>query len=163
MTVILRPRTGFSLGAAGIVIAGESVLLVRRMHEPNRGRWTFPSGYVGAEERVDEAAVREVKEETGVEAEVVSLLGLRNRVSPNDNNVLLFFLMRPLRGEPAPDGYEVDGARYYTFPEALANPDLLEMNKTVLRKAIADGTARFTPSDCPPTPGLEASSYIAFL
>ena len=67
----LRTRCGYSLGVAGAVVAGERILMVRRMHEPNRGRWTFPSGWVGATESVDQAVVREIEEETGVRAEVV--------------------------------------------------------------------------------------------
>ncbi len=159
----LRMRQGYSLGAAGIVLAGERVLLVRRMHEPNRGRWTFPSGYVNPIERVDEAAVREVAEETGVRAVVEAVVGMRNRVSPTDNNLLVMFLMRALAGEPAPDGVEVDGARYFTFAEALAEPDFISVNKTFLRKVTARDYSSFSPTEIPPTPGLLALDYIAFL
>ncbi len=158
----LRVRCGYSLGVGGVVLSGGRVLLVRRLHEPNRGRWTFPSGYVNAEESVEQAAVREVAEETGVRAEVVGVVGLRNRVSPNDNNLVLFFLMYPREGEPVADGVEVDDARYFTFAEALANADAIELNKMVIRKVMAGG-GLFLPTDCPPTPGLAALRYVAFL
>lgn len=163
MTVILRRRSGFSLGVSSVVISDGSVLLVRRMHEPNRGRWTFPSGYVGDEERADEAAAREVLEETGVHTEVVGVVGLRQRVSPDDNNVLIFFAMRPLAGEPRADNTEVDGAAYFPIEEALANPDFIEVNKRVLRKVLTDPAGHLSLEDCPPTPGLPALAYIAFL
>lgn len=163
MSFVLRSRSGFSLGVSGVVMAEGKVLLVRRMHEPNRGRWTFPSGYVGAEERVDEAAAREVLEETGIRAEVVGVAGLRQRVSPGDNNLLVFFVMAPLAGEPVPDGNEVDAARYFTFDEALAESAFIEMNKRVLRAVAARPVGALAPEDCPPTPGLPALGYIAFL
>lgn len=159
----LRARSGYSLGVAGAVVSRDRVLLVRRLHEPNRGRWTFPSGYVGPFERIDEAIVREVAEETGVHAEVVGVLGVRNRVSPNDNNLLVFFLLRPLAGEPRPDGDEVDGADYFPFDEALAHPGLIELNRTVLARLVDGSAAIHYPADCPPTPGLAALGYVAYL
>jgi ADP-ribose pyrophosphatase YjhB (NUDIX family) len=165
LSVVLRRRSGYSLGVASLVIDAGRILLVRRMHEPNRGRWTLPSGYVDAEELVHEAAAREVLEETGLRIEPVGVVGLRQRVSPNDNNLLLFFLMRPLPEQPAPvpDGVEVDAAIFVPCDDALANPDFIEMNKRVLRKVMADPAAHFSPEDCPPTPGLAALAYIAFL
>ncbi len=63
--------------AAGVVVEREGrVLLIRRNHEPMYGRWSFPSGYVDAGEIVEQAAVREVLEETGVEVEIERLLGV---------------------------------------------------------------------------------------
>lgn len=44
------------------------VLLIRRKSEPFAGRWALPGGYVDENERISDAARRELKEETGVEA-----------------------------------------------------------------------------------------------
>lgn len=63
--------------AVGVVTGAEGrVLLGRRNHEPGMGLWTFPSGFVDAGEVVEEAAVREVKEETDVDVRVEELLGV---------------------------------------------------------------------------------------
>jgi ADP-ribose pyrophosphatase YjhB (NUDIX family) len=51
------------------------LLLVKRNHEPRFGEWSFPSGYVDAGEVVEEAAVRETKEETGLDVRIDRLLG----------------------------------------------------------------------------------------
>ena len=52
------------------------LLYVRRNHEPAMYRWAWPSGFVDAGERVEDAAAREVREETGIEVEVGQLLGV---------------------------------------------------------------------------------------
>ncbi|MSQ15440.1 MAG: NUDIX domain-containing protein [Dehalococcoidia bacterium] len=60
------------------VVTGENgkVLLGQRNHEPGMGLWTFPSGFVDAGEVVEEAAVREVKEETNLDVRIEDLLGV---------------------------------------------------------------------------------------
>ena len=64
------PRPGFT---ADCIIFGRDesevlkVLLIKRKHEPFQGLWAFPGGFVDEGESVEEAAQRELKEETGVE------------------------------------------------------------------------------------------------
>ncbi|MCI4369526.1 MAG: NUDIX hydrolase [Thermoplasmata archaeon] len=52
------------------------VLLVRRGRPPFRGRWALPGGFVELRETVEEAVVREVKEETGLAVRPVGLVGV---------------------------------------------------------------------------------------
>jgi ADP-ribose pyrophosphatase YjhB (NUDIX family) len=51
------------------------LLLVQRNHEPKLGEWSFPSGFVDAGEVLEDAVVREAKEETGLDVRVDRLLG----------------------------------------------------------------------------------------
>ena len=55
------------LAAAVLVTVDGKLVMVRRGVEPAVGRWAFPSGYVDQGEAVEDAAVREVKEETGLD------------------------------------------------------------------------------------------------
>lgn len=52
------------------------VLLTRRSIEPSRGKWTFPGGFVEWGEPVEDAALRETWEETGLKAELDGLVGV---------------------------------------------------------------------------------------
>jgi len=61
---------------AAIVEKGGKVLLVRRATEPGLGLWSLPGGYVDRGEVVEEAAAREVQEETGLRVKVEHLVGL---------------------------------------------------------------------------------------
>lgn len=70
--------------AVVVIRRGESVLLGRRNMEPARGMWSFVSGYVDRGEKVEEAAEREVKEETNLDVTLDRLLGvLSERGNPH--------------------------------------------------------------------------------
>jgi 8-oxo-dGTP diphosphatase len=64
------------IGAGAIVLDGESVLLVRRAAEPLKGQWSLPGGRLELGESIEQAIIREVREETGLEVEPLRLLGV---------------------------------------------------------------------------------------
>jgi len=64
------------LAADAVIVRGGKVLLVKRAGEPFRGKWALPGGMVEEGERAAEAAVREAREETGVEVRAVGLIGV---------------------------------------------------------------------------------------
>ena len=53
----------WDVGAAGAVVKEGRVLMVRATYGQARGRWLLPGGYARHDERLDQIAVREVKEE----------------------------------------------------------------------------------------------------
>ena len=64
--------------AVGTVITDEQgrIVLVRRAIEPGYGKWVFPGGYVDRGEEVQRAAVREAREETGLDVRIDSLINI---------------------------------------------------------------------------------------
>jgi len=57
------------VGVGAILICSGKILLERRRNEPGRGRWSIPGGKVELGEEVSHAAIREVREETGLVVE----------------------------------------------------------------------------------------------
>ncbi len=64
------------VGAGAVVLDGETVLLVRRGAEPLAGQWSLPGGLLELGETVEQAIVREVREETSLDVEPLRLLGV---------------------------------------------------------------------------------------
>ena len=71
-TVFLDPK----VAAVVLALVDGKLVLVRRGTEPQMGRWAFPSGFVDRGEAVEDAAVREFKEETGLDARLERLIGV---------------------------------------------------------------------------------------
>lgn len=87
-----------------VVIPSErGVVLIRRGSEPYQGQWALPGGFVEVGETVEEAAVREAAEETGLAVEVARLVGVYSDPGrdPRGHNVSVAFLARVLSGELA--------------------------------------------------------------
>jgi 8-oxo-dGTP diphosphatase len=59
-----------------IILYGDRVVFIRRKNEPFRGSLALPGGFVESDETVEQAVRREAKEETGLDAEIVRLIGV---------------------------------------------------------------------------------------
>jgi 8-oxo-dGTP diphosphatase len=64
------------VAAISIIQREGKILMVRRAGEPGYGLWSMPGGYVDRGEVVEEAAAREVREETGLIVQIERLIGL---------------------------------------------------------------------------------------
>jgi 8-oxo-dGTP diphosphatase len=105
--------------AVGVVAERDgAILMTRRNHEPKLGEWSFPSGYVDAYELVEQAAIREALEETGIQVTVERLLGVYQE--PNSRVIFLAFAGTADAGDPVP-GDECFEARFFPA-EAMPPP-----------------------------------------
>lgn len=119
-----------------VVIPSEDgkVVLIRRGSEPFEGEWALPGGFVEVGETVEEAAVREAAEETGLALEVARLVGVYSdpERDPRGHNVSVAFLARVLSGELA--------AATDASEAALLDPSSVELafdHRKILDDALA--------------------------
>lgn len=88
------------VAVAAIVTRNGKVLLGRRGAGPGKGRWSFPAGFVDRGEKLEDAAEREVREETGLRVVLGPLFALRSETG--DPVVLAVYPAEVVGGMPAP-------------------------------------------------------------
>lgn len=92
------------VGASVVIRKKNSVLLVKRANEPGRGLWGVPGGLVNVGEKVYDAALREVKEETGLTVKIEGILDVVDYISRDSEDkvqyhyVIVDFLGHPISG-----------------------------------------------------------------
>lgn len=78
------------VGVGVVVVKDGRVLLIRRGKPPREGHWSLPGGRQRLGEAVRETARRELREETGVEAEVTALLDVVDSITRDDDGGIAY-------------------------------------------------------------------------
>jgi 8-oxo-dGTP diphosphatase len=104
----------------------QRVLLVRRKMNPGRGLWSLPGGYVDYGEDPRAAAVREAREETGLEVAITDLVS----VGSNGGPIVITFTARVMNGVARPQD-DAEAVCWYSADDPL--PDIaFESTQTML-------------------------------
>jgi ADP-ribose pyrophosphatase YjhB (NUDIX family) len=124
--------------AGAIIVENDSILLVKRAHPPKIGWWCVPAGFMEWNEHPTQTAVRELREETGLD---VRLKGFFEVYSGNDgprnNAILLLYLAERIGGEMAASDDALD-VRFFPFDDLPQDIAFISH-----RQALADYQRRF--------------------
>ncbi|MGC9398027.1 MAG: NUDIX domain-containing protein [Anaerolineae bacterium] len=127
--------------AAAMLVTDDQqrVLLVQRAWNPAQGRWSLPAGFVDHDEDPAAAAVRECREETGLEVEVVELLTLiSGREHPQGADLVIVYRGRITGGVLTPAD---DAADVAFFPLEALPPLAFRATREALERYRAEGAA----------------------
>ena len=124
--------------ADGAVFKDGKILLVKRKNEPFKGKWALPGGFVEYGEKTEDAAVREVFEETGLKTSVKSLVGVYSDPTrdPRGHIITVVYLMEMVSGElcsgdDAADAkfFDLDMLPEISFDHDIVIKDVMRRNK----------------------------------
>ena len=108
----------------GIIIKSGNILLIKRATEPFKDSWALPGGFVELGETLEEAVSRETKEETGLIAEPLKIVGAYSDPArdPRGHTISIAYLMKVSGGKPKPteEAKEIKFFALSNLPENLA-------------------------------------------
>lgn len=124
------------LGVGALILEGGRVLLVERGKQPLAGYWSLPGGAVETGERIEDALLREVREETGLQVTVDSIATVFERIMPDVSGkceyhyVLIDFYCTILGGELRP-GDDSKNVQWFEI-DRLASVPMTEGTREVI-------------------------------
>lgn len=120
--------------ADGIVLHGEKLVLIKRGNEPFKGMYALPGGIVEYGERVEDCVIREIREETGLETEVMNLVGVFSAPDrdPRGHFITIAYNLKVVGGEI---GAGDDAAEVMLF-ELERLPELAADHLSIIKEAM---------------------------
>jgi 8-oxo-dGTP pyrophosphatase MutT (NUDIX family) len=123
---VARLRTAAATSAGGIVVRaerdGRSLVVGMRRRERDAVTWTLPKGTPDPGETLEQTAVREVTEETGLEVRIVDRLPSIDytfvQSGTRIHKTVHYFLMEPVGGDLARHDHEFERVRWVRFADA---------------------------------------------
>jgi 8-oxo-dGTP pyrophosphatase MutT (NUDIX family) len=123
---VARLRNATATSAGGIVVRYEAerpqLVVGSRRRERDTRTWTLPKGTPDGHETVEETALREVAEETGLDVRITGPLGAIEytfvKSGTRIHNTVHYFMMEPVGGDLARHDHEFDEVRWIDFDEA---------------------------------------------
>lgn len=133
------------VGVGALILDGGRVLLVERGKEPLRGYWSLPGGAVECGERLEDALVREVLEETNLRVEAGPIATVFERVMPDasgacEYHYVLIDFYCSVTGGDLRAGSDSSRAEWFDFG-ALASLPMTEGTRRVIESCRASGCA----------------------
>ncbi|MEM9775857.1 MAG: NUDIX domain-containing protein [Chloroflexota bacterium] len=160
-----KGTNSISVSVGAVAIKDDQVLMVKITYGPNKEMWMIPGGYVDPGESLEEACIREVMEETGIEVRPVEIIGIRDGVrikrSNLDSNLYIVFKVDYVSGNPVADEKEVEIAAFRSVPEVLAADNVIELSKEMIQSSKKSQGLQFHKLS--KTPNTEYKSYRCYL
>jgi len=128
------------VGVGAVIVEDGRVLLIKRGKAPLLGKWSIPGGMLELGETLRQGAEREALEETGLVVRATDLLGVFDRIVPDETQrtlyhyVLIDFLCERISGDVQPAGDATD-TRWYA-PNEVAHLYLAEDTAAVIHTAL---------------------------
>lgn len=127
------------VGVGVLIQDGERYLIIKRAAEPDAGLWTIPGGLVEVGEKAAEAAIREAREETGLDIEIMDVLDVVDKIERDESArvrfhyVIIDYLAIPEGGslKAASDALDARWVEAGDFTSYDLSPTFIELLKRI--------------------------------
>lgn len=114
-----------------IELEDDNIILIKRGHPPYENSWAIPGGKLEPGETIETTAIREAKEETGLDVQLISLIGVYSKPNrdPRGRYISVAFTAKPVAGIPhaATDASDLIQTKdFMSYPLAFDHLDILK-------------------------------------
>jgi 8-oxo-dGTP pyrophosphatase MutT (NUDIX family) len=140
MPAARRARTVYQISAGGVIYRlVDDLTMVCLIRTPPQGQWRLPKGLVEEKESLEDTAVREVQEETGLEGSSEGLIGTteywfwlqENTGRTRYHKLVYFYLIKYTGGHTDNHDHEVEEARWFPWDKAMQQLSFASEKKIV--------------------------------
>ena len=131
----MRPVTT-DLGVAACLVEKNKILLVKEGKGPQNGLWGLPKGSVDEGELPQLAVKRELREECGIDAEVLGLVGLRECLIKQTPAIFMAYLVDSKNSVIKIDNDEITDYGWFEIKDFQTLPWISEAMKELAEKAV---------------------------
>ncbi len=110
------------------------VLLIKRNVEPNIGEWALPSGFIEIDETPEQAAIRELEEETGIKGKIQQLIGVYTQSSKIYDAVLTVGYLVKIAGGNLKAGSDVSDVKFSKIKDINKIP--FDSHRKMIRSVV---------------------------
>ena len=140
------------VGVGAVILDGGRVLLARRGRAPSVDKWSIPGGLVDLGERLEDALLREIEEESGLRVRLLGLCGVIDRVIREQDSVRYHYVIIDYVAEPVGGrlqaGSDAAEVRWVAIDE-LDRYDTTEGLADMVHRALAVQSAQSSQSGGP--------------
>jgi len=115
-----------------IITKNDKILLIKRKKQPFKDFWALPGGFVNYGEKVEDAIIREVLEETNLECKIKKLLGVYSDPNrdPRGHTVSIVYHLKIIKGEPR-GGDDAYDAKFFNIEDIPSLPLAFDHRKII--------------------------------
>lgn len=130
-------ENGIVLVVSVTLVQEDQVFIIQENKPSVRDTWNFPGGRIEPGETMFEAAIREVKEETGYEVQLTGTTGVYQFISSLNYHVVMFHFTGIVTGGSIELGAdEIKDCRWVTLPDIFADDSMIFRDAEVMRRIV---------------------------
>jgi 8-oxo-dGTP diphosphatase len=118
----------------GVILKGKKILLIKRKNQPFKDKWALPGGFIEYGEKTEDAVLREIFEETGLETKIKELVGVYSDPNrdPRGHTISIVYILDEIGGKLI-SGDDASDAKYYNIDDL---PDLSFDHDVIIKDVL---------------------------